>query len=66
MLFPRSLSKLVLSAALVLGVVVGGGDAATCTNPSVRREWRKLTTPQKAEWIAAINVRPAISYVRCM
>ncbi|KAF8264723.1 Di-copper centre-containing protein [Lactarius quietus] len=26
-----------------------------CTNPSVRREWRKLTAYEKAEWIRAVN-----------
>ena len=28
-----------------------------CTNPVVRREWRAITTEERAEWIRAINVR---------
>ena len=28
-----------------------------CTNPVVRKEWRAMTTQERAEWIRAINVR---------
>lgn len=28
-----------------------------CTKPAVRREWRKLSAYEKAEWIGAVNVR---------
>jgi len=28
-----------------------------CTKPAVRREWRKLSSHEKAEWIGAVNVR---------
>ena len=28
-----------------------------CTNPAIRREWRAITTKERAEWIRAINVR---------
>jgi tyrosinase len=35
-----------------------GSDRKTsCTNPVVRREWRKLGAHEKAEWIGAVNVR---------
>ena len=30
---------------------------STCTNPVVRKEWRAITTDEKAEWIRAVNVR---------
>ena len=29
----------------------------TCTQPAIRREWRAITTEQKAEWIRAVHVR---------
>jgi hypothetical protein len=29
----------------------------TCTNPAVRKEWRAITTEEKAEWIRAVHVR---------
>jgi hypothetical protein len=28
----------------------------TCREPAVRKEWRALSTGEKAEWIRAINV----------
>lgn len=28
----------------------------TCLEPAVRKEWRALSTEEKAEWIRAINV----------
>ena len=35
-----------------------GSDRKTpCTKPAVRREWRKLSAHEKAEWIGAVNVR---------
>ncbi|KAI0645622.1 Di-copper centre-containing protein [Trametes meyenii] len=49
------LYKLLFSVVLVLGLYAGGGEAATCTHPSVRKEWRKLSRPERAEWISAIN-----------
>jgi len=30
-----------------------------CTKPAVRKEWRTLSTPEKTEWIRAVNVREA-------
>ncbi|KAI0323589.1 Di-copper centre-containing protein [Cubamyces sp. BRFM 1775] len=30
-------------------------EAARCTHPAVRREWRKLTPDERAEWVAGIN-----------
>ncbi|KAI8993090.1 Di-copper centre-containing protein [Trametes punicea] len=50
-----SLAKLLLSAAFIVGLSAIGAEAAACTEPSVRREWRKLPAPERAEWIAAIN-----------
>ncbi|KAL7281743.1 hypothetical protein ACG7TL_005061 [Trametes sanguinea] len=49
------LLKLLLSAVVVLGFSVVGNRAAACTHPSIRREWRKLSKPERAEWISAIN-----------
>ncbi|THU85700.1 Di-copper centre-containing protein [Dendrothele bispora CBS 962.96] len=31
------------------------GVKASCTNPAVRREWRTLSTEERADWIAAVN-----------
>jgi hypothetical protein len=33
----------------------------SCKKPAIRREWRALTTNQKAEWIRAVNVRRSLS-----
>ncbi|KAH9994462.1 Di-copper centre-containing protein [Russula vinacea] len=30
-------------------------ENCTCTKPAIRREWRKFTTEEKANWIRAIN-----------
>ncbi|KAH9954003.1 Di-copper centre-containing protein [Russula dissimulans] len=30
-------------------------DGYSCTKPVIRKEWRKLTTDQRAEWIRAVN-----------
>jgi hypothetical protein len=32
-------------------------EKTSCTTPAVRREWRKLSAHEKAEWIGAVNVR---------
>jgi hypothetical protein len=42
-------------AAIVLLVVLGT-EAKTCKNPSVRREWRALSTSERIEWITAVKV----------
>ncbi|KAI0745848.1 Di-copper centre-containing protein [Earliella scabrosa] len=47
--------SLASSAAVVVGVFTVVADAAACTRPSIRREWRKLSVKEKADWIAAIN-----------
>jgi tyrosinase len=28
-----------------------------CTEPTIRKEWRALSTEEKTEWIRAVNVR---------
>ena len=28
-----------------------------CTKPHVRREWRTLSKAERADWVAAVNVR---------
>jgi len=35
--------------------------AAHCSNPGVRKEWRTLSTDERAEWITAVNVRLYLS-----
>ncbi|KAI1794064.1 Di-copper centre-containing protein [Ganoderma leucocontextum] len=42
-----------LTVALSLFALKAG--AAECTSPSVRKEWRTLSTDEKAAWIAAVN-----------
>lgn len=53
-----ALSILAASALLLWGQPV---VAEKCTNPVVRKEWRKLTVPEKADWIRAVNVSKAIN-----
>ncbi|KAI0329743.1 Di-copper centre-containing protein [Cubamyces sp. BRFM 1775] len=55
MLNSYHLYKLLLPALFVLGLCAAERQAVPCTRPSVRREWRKLSLPERAEWIAAIN-----------
>ena len=44
---------------LILGAAVASVCAqSVCSNPSVRREWRTLSTHERAGWIDAVNVRP--------
>ena len=42
---------------LFIGTVVTTVRAALCESPAVRKEWRALSHDEKAEWIAAVNVR---------
>jgi hypothetical protein len=30
-----------------------------CTKPTIHREWHKLSVPEKADWIHAVNVHEA-------
>lgn len=46
--------KLALAAAALFGQAV---TAHSCLNPSVRREWRSLSTHERAEWISAVKVK---------
>lgn len=41
---------------LFIGTVVTTARAL-CESPAVRKEWRALSHDEKAEWIAAVNVR---------
>ncbi|RPD74200.1 Di-copper centre-containing protein [Lentinus tigrinus ALCF2SS1-7] len=45
----------IITGAFFVGLSSLGAHAATCTHPSVRREWRKLSVVERAEWISAIN-----------
>ena len=47
---------------LFVGAAVASVRAQpVCSNPSVRREWRALSTDEKAEWIWAVKVRICLS-----
>lgn len=43
---------------LFFGLLVSAAVAnnATCDNPKVRREWRKLSVSERKDWIDAVNV----------
>jgi hypothetical protein len=45
-------ARVLLSCLLVSAVAANNA----CKNPRVRREWRKLTTREQAEWISAVDV----------
>jgi tyrosinase len=36
--------------------------ATQCTKPIVRKEWRKLSVPEKTDWIRAVNVSGSIPW----
>lgn len=42
---------------LFIGTAVASVRAALCESPGIRREWRALSTNERAEWIEAVNVR---------
>ena len=46
--------------AIVAATLCGQSVTAKvqCSNPSVRREWRTLTSDERAEWIDAVKVNP--------
>ncbi|KAJ3794150.1 Di-copper centre-containing protein [Lentinula aff. detonsa] len=41
--------------SLLLGALFTVSINAQCTNPTVRREWRALSTDEKAAWISAVK-----------
>ena len=49
-------ARLALAAATLFGQSVTA--RGRCFNPSVRHEWRSLTSHERAEWITAIKVNP--------
>jgi len=54
MLIP--LTKLAILVTSILPLCVYPATATKCTNPVIRKEWRKLSIPEKADWIRAVNV----------
>ncbi|KAF4773246.1 hypothetical protein HER10_EVM0007937 [Colletotrichum scovillei] len=52
MMLSRSLLTLFSLAATAAATAIPRADT-TCTNPEVRKEWRELTTTEKAEYIRA-------------
>ena len=60
------LAKLAILATSILPFCVYSltVTAAQCIDPVVRKEWRKLSVSEKADWISAVNVSEAdILYV---
>ena len=49
-----SVSLAILRSALAVSCSF---EKCPCTKPAIRREWRALTTEEKADWIRAVNVR---------
>ena len=45
-----------LVRVLLVSLLVTAVAADECKKPRIRREWRKLTPRERAEWINAINV----------
>ena len=45
------------SVQAVSSLYIRTSPSPTCTNPVVRREWRTISTDEKADWIRAMNVR---------
>jgi len=45
-----------LVRVLLVSLFVTSVAADQCKKPRIRREWRKLTPRERAEWIDAINV----------
>lgn len=45
-----------LSAIMVVIATMLGLSEAVCTHPSVRKEWRKLSKAERADWISAVKV----------
>jgi len=39
----------------VVGLYAPLVDAASCRHPSVRREWRSMSKPEREDWIRAVN-----------
>lgn len=50
-----SLAKLTIFSTSLFSLSVQTAADTQCRNPAVRKEWRKLTTPEKADWIRAVN-----------
>jgi hypothetical protein len=48
------LAKLAVLATFILPLCVY--SLTQCIDPVVRKEWRKLSVSEKADWISAVNV----------
>lgn len=53
---PLRLSLLYVLAALVLCTLADSRLGAKCKRPSVRKEWRTLSTKERTNWIDAVKV----------
>ena len=54
---PQMRPFLSIIPVLFLGLSVSAAATnTTCKNPKVRREWRKLSSTERSEWINAVNV----------
>jgi hypothetical protein len=52
---PFSIALAILGSTI--GVSCSSEHKYSCDKPAVRKEWRKLSAYEKAEWIRAVNVR---------
>lgn len=46
-----------LGVLCIFFAIISSVVSTPCIKPSVRKEWRALSTREKAAWIRAINVR---------
>lgn len=49
-------AKLALVTIFLASLPLSSVATTKCTEPAVRKEWRKLSTAEKADWIQAVNV----------
>lgn len=48
--------RIAVVATLLFTSVSGAAVGATCTNPKVRKEWRSISSDERAAWIDGIKV----------
>ena len=56
-MFVFRLFSVALAILWSVGAVSCTYQPCSCKKPAIRREWRALSTKEKAEWIRAVNVR---------
>jgi len=48
--------RIAVVSTLLFTTVSGAAVGATCTNPKVRKEWRSISSDERAAWIDGIKV----------